>query len=166
MPLFLIIAYFVTIFIFVTPVPVGIRLVFNNFAEKPSILIRYLNRSFALPKFRKKVKKATKVGFNFSYKNLDYSKIIIDNFSLEVATPKDMPPILNFSLFYLLTSIDTVLSSTIYDWYRGKSYISYVMTDKKQIYIQCKADIKINLFIIFSAFFQTIKVTWRKNGSD
>lgn len=166
MQLFLIIAYFVIIFVFVTPVPLGIRLIINNKEKKPSILIKIFNRNADFPKLKKLINNKSKLGLKVSYKKFNFNKIIIDNFNLEVATPKDLSPALNYSLFFLLNTFDAVLSRTFFDWYRDKSYITYVITDKEQIYIQFKADIKINLFMIFSNFFQTIKIYWRKNGSD
>lgn len=165
MQLFLIIGYFVIIFIFVTPVPIGIRLVFDSNDKKPVFLIRFFNRNAELPK-RDKKKKKSSFRVRFSYKKLQLNYIIIENFKIEIATPNDLPPILNYSLCLLLNTVDSALSKVNYDWYTNRSYISYVISDTDKIYFQCKADIKINLFIIFSMFFQTIKIGWRKNGSN
>lgn len=169
MQVFLIITYFVTIFIFVAPFSLGVRLVFDSKAEKPVILVRMFNRSRALPKKATKDKKDNKKSnfkLKFSYEKLPKNYIIIDNFKIEITTPKELAPIINYPLSLLFNTVDKVLSQINYDWYTQKNYINYVIGDTDKIYFQCKADIKVNLFIIFSVFFQTIKIKRRKNGNN
>lgn len=167
MQLFSILAYLIIIFIFVTPVPIEIRLVFNKNIKNSSFFIRFFNKVAKIPKTSKKSsKKKSKMGIKFDINKLKSSKIRFENFRLEVAVPKSFCPPLNYSLLFILHSLDYILSQYIYNWYLDKSYINYVVSPNDKLYFQLKADTKINLFIIFSVFFQTITIYRRKYGSN
>jgi len=167
MQLFLVLAYLVTIFIFVTPVPIEIRLVFNKNIKNSSFFIRFFNKAKIIHTNNKNsAKKKSKLGIKVDINKLKLSKIRFENFRLEIAVPKSFSPALSCSFLFIFNSLDYIMSQYFYDWYLDRSYINYVVSPDDKLYFQLKADTKINLFIIFSLIFQTITIYRRKYGSN
>ncbi len=159
--------YLALIFIFVTPIPVEIRLVFDRNIKNSTFFVRFFNKATKIPQksIQDKIKKS-KLGIKVDKNILRLSKIRFENFRLEISVPKNFNPAFSYSMLFICYSVDFILSQYIYDWYLDKSYINYVVSPDDKLYVQLKADTKINLFIIFSTFFQTIKLYRRKDGNN
>lgn len=170
---FLFIAFLGIIIIFVTPIPVGFNLIYRKTQPK----IRISLKLFSFIKYVQNIKenqldnstdKVKKSPFIIRLKkHIDWkilNLLILDKFLLEIRIPQKF----NVAVFYPIMGITNALNN-MFVYYNGdKNRVAVnLVHGGDSLYFQGKIYLKINLFMIFSIFFQIIKMeVRRKHGSD
>lgn len=162
---FLFIAFLAIIFLFTTPISVRFNLFFEDLSKKPRFSLEIMNfinyplkkENSTRPKKKKKRKKPPfKIKLN--KKDLGYilKKLLPDDFLLEIKLPESAPAHIVFPVMGVISAVKDSMENL------GKSLKLSVCFGGEEIYFQSKIRIKLNLFMIFSAFFQIIRFEYKR----
>lgn len=170
---FLFIAFLGIIVIFVTPVPIGLNLFYRKKDSKLHVSLKIFSLIKYIQKTTEKepdnaTTKAKKMPLKIRLKKPTNWKIfnllVLDKFLLEIRLPLNI----DATFFYPIRGLTYALNN-MYDYYSGDKNRAVInlVHGGESLYFQGRIYLKINLFMIFSIFFQIIKMeVRRKHGSD
>lgn len=158
---FLFIAIFVIIFLNCIPIKVGINIFSQKTVKNTHFSVLLWNLVFSpKKKTNNKQKKSSKIKLKLNKKNLDSIKLILPDKVIFESTVNDgfnpvfLYPTLAIAEFFNYVSTVKNGSAVI---------VNHVVKGDYEPYFQLRITIKLNLHIIFSLFFQIIKIELKRS---
>lgn len=163
---FLFISFLVTIVLLIAPIPVGLNVFYDKIAEKPLFSYKIFGIIKYFPEKEKSTeknpgKKKKKNAFGLSLKRplrIDpFKKLITDCFLLELIIPPSLDPSIAFPMKGLFAAFNEYAAAKGYG-----SFIGITAACGDKAYFQARIYLRVSLFMIFSIFFQIIRIEHRR----